>query len=338
MSIQTIKRPQQRTPPIVKSAEKPPSFYGWRYLTKTLPGGQTIEYQVALTAEDLLHPQEDDQVPQRIIHAQCSIDIFDMLKNHYHDDPTAGVFYDLIIEWGIPNLAEPSPDIVVIPNLKKKIDPHVGRFKVKEEGTRPNLVIEIVSPSTGSSDYRDKVDIYEQAGVKEYILIDPHSKRANPYFEIKGYRLDGQRYRLVKPDETGCLLSETTQVWFCLVDNAQGIQLKDAKTGRWLLNASGEHEARIEAEADAKQANIRAEKEMKARQQAEIKAKEAEIKAKQETKARQEEQKARQQAETRAEQEAKARKKAQEEKELAQQQVAQLMEKLRQQGIDPKEI
>ncbi|HDN26988.1 MAG TPA: hypothetical protein ENG03_07825 [Thioploca sp.] len=33
-------------------------------------------------------------MPQRLRHAQCSIDIFDMLCNRYADDPTVGVFYD----------------------------------------------------------------------------------------------------------------------------------------------------------------------------------------------------------------------------------------------------
>ncbi|RYE30189.1 MAG: Uma2 family endonuclease [Sphingobacteriaceae bacterium] len=45
----------------------------------------------------------------------------------------------------------------------------------------PDLVIEILSPSTAYYDLRQKKDIYERFGVKEYLIIDPIAKDAELY-------------------------------------------------------------------------------------------------------------------------------------------------------------
>ena len=192
MPINTLEIPQLTQPtikpqPKAKLDPEERFPYGWRYATSILPGGQEIYYKMPLTLKDSLNPREEDIVPQRSRHAQCSIDIFNMLQNRYDNDPTVGVFYDFIMKWGVDELDEPAPDVTVIPNLKDK-NKDRGIFDVEIEGTHPSLVIEIVSPSS-PTDYSLKVETYEQAGIKEYIIIDPHSKKAQPYYEIKGYRL-----------------------------------------------------------------------------------------------------------------------------------------------------
>ena len=45
----------------------------------------------------------------------------------------------------------------------------------------PDLVVEILSPSNAYYDLRQKKDIYEQYGVKEYIIIDPVQMNADLY-------------------------------------------------------------------------------------------------------------------------------------------------------------
>lgn len=57
------------------------------------------------------------------------------------------------------------PDIVVV------CDPS----KLKEKGCvgAPDLVIEIVSPSTGKRDHTVKLELYEKAGVREYWIVQP---------------------------------------------------------------------------------------------------------------------------------------------------------------------
>ena len=80
----------------------------------------------------------------------------------------------------------------------------------------PDLVIEIISKSTASDDKGAKKDNYEKYGVREYWLVDPHTKS----FEV--YTLVEDRFKLTSYfEETGTLKStalegfemEVTQVF-----------------------------------------------------------------------------------------------------------------------------
>ena len=57
------------------------------------------------------------------------------------------------------------PDIAVVCDLSR----------LTERGARgaPDLVVEILSPSTSRKDQREKFDRYERAGVREYWVVDP---------------------------------------------------------------------------------------------------------------------------------------------------------------------
>jgi len=46
----------------------------------------------------------------------------------------------------------------------------------------PDLVIEILSPSTSQLDFEEKKLVYERFGVQEYFIVDPGSKMVYPYF------------------------------------------------------------------------------------------------------------------------------------------------------------
>lgn len=65
------------------------------------------------------------------------------------------------------------PDVIVVCDKKKILASHIHGA--------PDLVIEILSPSTNLKDRREKKDIYEKFGVKEYLLIDPEEKYAERY-------------------------------------------------------------------------------------------------------------------------------------------------------------
>ena len=76
------------------------------------------------------------------------------------------------------------PDIVVICD-KDKID-------MKGCLGAPDLVVEILSPSTGYKDETSKLALYEKHGVIEYWIVNPDAK----YIMI--YRLEGNKY--IKPE------------------------------------------------------------------------------------------------------------------------------------------
>ena len=77
------------------------------------------------------------------------------------------------------------PDISVICNPNKLTD--------RGCTGAPDWIVEIVSPSTSSHDYVRKLNLCMDAGVRDYWIIDPRSKRILVYhlektdFEVKTY-------------------------------------------------------------------------------------------------------------------------------------------------------
>jgi Uma2 family endonuclease len=82
------------------------------------------------------------------------------------------------------------PDILYISEERKS-----EVIKDRVEGA-PDLIIEILSPSNAYYDLRQKKDIYEKYGVKEYIIIDPIDKNADLYVLKDGVYNLHQRARL----------------------------------------------------------------------------------------------------------------------------------------------
>jgi Uma2 family endonuclease len=57
----------------------------------------------------------------------------------------------------------------------------------------PDLVVEILSPSTAATDTTLKKQLYERTGVAEYWIADPDNQRLECYRIIDGvYRLEPQ--------------------------------------------------------------------------------------------------------------------------------------------------
>ena len=80
-----------------------------------------------------------------------------------------------------------SDDTVVQPDLVVVCDPE----KLGKEGCRgaPDLVVEILSPSNSAIEMHRKLNLYQDAGVHEYWVIDPEEKM------IEVYRLDNGKYK-----------------------------------------------------------------------------------------------------------------------------------------------
>ncbi|GFI46362.1 hypothetical protein IMSAGC019_01676 [Lachnospiraceae bacterium] len=74
------------------------------------------------------------------------------------------------------------PDVMIV--CRKDI--------IKPDGIygAPELVVEVLSPSTAKNDKGYKKDLYEKAGVKEYWIVDPNMH------SIEVYLLSGGRFRI----------------------------------------------------------------------------------------------------------------------------------------------
>jgi Uma2 family endonuclease len=90
------------------------------------------------------------------------------------------------------------PDLIFI--SKKRSSNLVGETKI--EGA-PDLIIEILSPSTAYYDFGRKFKVYEKAGVKEYWIVHPERRR------IEVYQNRENRLQLIREvEERGIIESE----------------------------------------------------------------------------------------------------------------------------------
>jgi len=213
-------------------------------------------------------------VPQGGVHFKLVRDLADVLDRHFEARKDVYVAGDLKMLWGIPGLSEPAPDVAVIFGVPRELEPTT--FDVVEEGALPALVIEVVSSTdskTRENDYEKKVEIYQRAGVPEYLILDPPHVVTQGRLLISGYRLGAdEHYHDLEPDAQGRLLSETTQLLFGVDDDGSSLVVIDASTGERLRTSSELQEA-LKAETAARQAaDERASREAAARQAADERA------------------------------------------------------------------
>ena len=67
-----------------------------------------------------------------------------------------------------------------VPDMTVVCDPD----KIRSDGVHgaPDLVVEVLSPSTAKNDRAYKKDVYERCGVREYWIVNPADKTVEQYF------------------------------------------------------------------------------------------------------------------------------------------------------------
>ena len=243
------------TPTTQKDLSEELAERGWRTEIVTKPDGTVTYVKIPLTSKEFLHPEEGYRLPNSTFHDDAAGDAKDMLIRRYANDPTTAVFRDLIIKWGIPNLGNHCPDICVVFGVRNK-DQIRTEFVVAEEGVRPSLIIEVVSPRYRKEDREIKVKEYAQAGVQEYAIIDRRTQRGQVIEEVLGYRLVDGQFLPLTPDDDGRIQCETVGLWIGLEDGR--VVMVDAKTGERLLSAHELEQRATEAEQRATVAEQRA--------------------------------------------------------------------------------
>ncbi len=204
---------------------------GWRTEDITKPDGTTATVQVPLTASEFLHPQEGYRLPNSTFHDDVAGGAKEMLARRYVSNPDIAAFRDLLIKWDIADLGDHCPDTFVAFGLRNK-EQNRTEFLVAEEGVRPALIIEVVSPRYRKVDRETKVVEYAKAKVQEYLVIDRRTYRKQVLDEVLGYRLVSGYYQPITPDEEGRILCETVGLWVSLQDGR--LIMEDAQTGQRL--------------------------------------------------------------------------------------------------------
>lgn len=99
------------------------------------------------------------------------------------------------------------------PDLLFVAQEHLERLKETHLEGPADLVVEVVSPESAGRDRGEKFYEYEQAGIPEYWLIDPQTKRAE-FYQLTA----ANQYRLVPPDAEGIYRSAVLPNFWLRVD------------------------------------------------------------------------------------------------------------------------
>ncbi len=220
-----------------------------------------------IQVSQVYYPESDGKpMGETDYHRKEIIRQIELLEDYYRGQKVY-VSGDLLVYY-----VQGDPRKFVVPDafVVKGIVPRDRRiYKIWVEGKAPDMVIETTSRRTRRKDRHIKPELYAQLGVKEYFLFDPLGEYLDP--PLQGYRLDGNRYQPIEPDEDGGLESRELQLRLRLAEGHLDFVRMD--TGERLLTRDErlreETEARKrEAEARKREAE-RAEREAAARQAAE---------------------------------------------------------------------
>lgn len=138
--------------------QKPPHFTWQDYQTWTgderweLIDGQAYAMAPALT----------------LGHQSVAGNVFGQLFQRLKGKPCRPFFSPIDVK--LSELDVVQPDVLVVCDAEKITPTHIAGA--------PDLVIEVLSPTTAARDQREKKALYERAGVKEYVLLHPQDHYA----------------------------------------------------------------------------------------------------------------------------------------------------------------
>ena len=166
-----------------------------------------------------------------------------------------------------------APDVLVsygIGNKKRHT------YKVWEEGKVPDFVMEFSSKTTYQKDLTDKMALYAELGIPNYILYDAEDLYLPS--PLMGFRLVDGMYVPIPPGVDGSIYSDVLGLAFVIQD--RHLRVYDPTAGEWLQTPEEANAARAEtAEARAETAEARAETAEARAETAEVRAETAEVRA-----------------------------------------------------------
>ncbi len=213
-------------------------YYGRRQLIDYDRTAQPTYAYEPLSPADFLDPQQHDTFQHGPRHAADVQRLYAIFRQHYRVNPLVTVLTGVKLQWGIPGLAEPAPDVAVLPN-GSGIDAQQPVLDLAAAETRPSLVVEVTSPRFADADLDEKVQIYAAAGVQEYFIIDSGERETTaasgaqpPAQRVLGYQLQADgRYQSIAPDKAGRLYSAVARLWFAPAADGSQIKLFSKRTG-----------------------------------------------------------------------------------------------------------
>lgn len=161
-----------------------------------------------------IYPTQEDLMPESALHSALVRYLAAVLEWLFHRQVCA-VYTNLnFYQTPDPNEVPLVPDLAITKGLGYQ---YVPSWTIGTDGPPPQLVIEIISPSTWPNDLTSKPRQYARMGVQEFFVYDAHDKPVTNKApqRLFGWRLDprtGQMLELVS-DPKGRLWSEQLDSW-----------------------------------------------------------------------------------------------------------------------------
>ena len=100
------------------------------------------------------------------------------------------------------------PDFFVVLNVEENPS-RQGWVVWEEEGRYPDVIIELLSPTTAVEDLGRKKEIYRTTfKTRNYFVYDPFNPAS-----FQGWQLQGDEYQEINPNEQGWLWSNVLELW-----------------------------------------------------------------------------------------------------------------------------
>ena len=149
------------------------------------------------------------------------------------------------------NATRVAPDVFVVFGASGK---HLrDSWIVWREGTAPDFVMEVASPSTWRRDAEEKRDIYAEMRVTEYWRFDPTGEHFTP--QLVGERLSaGEYHQIPLETEGGGIMRGHSAVLGLDICVRPGLDLRlyDPASGQWLRTHRESEEALQAAEDEVR--------------------------------------------------------------------------------------
>ena len=189
----------------------------------------------------------DGKVPESTGHGASLMYGFNAAQSLVAHLPDALVAYDLALLFEQDN-----PRAVVAPDLMVAIGAgrhHRNSYKLWEEPTVPDFVLEVLSEKTWRKDVEVKPGLYRDLGVREFWLVDPLGKLSAPL--VAWHLSDAGVYERIPTLPSGGCRSEVLGAELFLDD--EGLRISDPKTGE-VLPTYLEAQRLLEREVAAREA------------------------------------------------------------------------------------
>ena len=274
--------------------------YGYRWVTKEIDGQEEL-VQVALTLEDVLHPEEFDVFVTSVPHTDDMYYLFGAFKLQTSEAEKRIVLADHRMMLDIPGLGEKPyrPDVLIVDLDEKPDFENIATLYVDTCGGELKLAVEITSPSTRKTDVENawKVGHYYKAKIEQYVIVDRFDPDNPDNVALIDYHRGADGYVRKPLNEQNRIWLDSVKLWLGFEDNRVVCYAEDGEivsdfTDMGKARKAAETKAREESDA-RKAAETKAREESDARKAAETKAREesdarkaAETKAREESDAR----------------------------------------------------